>query len=40
MDEEDGKYSFTLRFWKKRDNSELITEIDDFSQPVVIEYCE
>lgn len=40
MDEEEREYSFTLRFWKKRDNSELITEIDNFDQPVIIEYCE
>ena len=40
MDEEDRVYSFTLRFWKKRDNSELITEIDNFDQPVIIDYCE
>ena len=40
MDEEDREYSFTFRFWKKRDDSELITDIDNFDQPVIIDYCE
>lgn len=40
LDEENGPYySFTLRFWKKRSESELITNIDDFVQPIIMEYC-
>ena len=40
MDEDDREYSFTFRFWKKRDDSELITEIDNYNLPVIIDYCE
>lgn len=39
MDDEDKEFSFTLRFWKERSESELITDINDFNQPVIMEYC-
>lgn len=39
MDDEDRIFSFMLRFWKERSESELITDINDFNQPIIIEYC-
>ena len=39
MAEEDREYSFTLRFWKERSDSVLISSTDDFAQPVIIQYC-
>lgn len=39
MDGEDRVYSFTLRFWKERSESDLITDINDFNQPIIMEYC-
>lgn len=39
IDEEDREFSFTLRFWKEREGSVVIPSINDFSQPVIIDYC-
>lgn len=40
LDEEDREYSFTLRFWKERSGSSLITpSVNEFEQPVIIEQC-
>ena len=39
LQDEETEYSFTLRFWKERSETEVISSINDFAQPVIIEYC-
>ena len=39
LQDEEKSYSFTMRFWKERSETEVITSINDFNQPVIIEYC-